>query len=141
VSAVDRVLDKLDRVKPTAPGRWASACPCCQSRRGRPISLRETTEGIVLLHVFCGCQKADVLAALGLTLADLFDRPVNHHIAPSRSRIPARDLLELVSFEVDAAAIILAAVIEGKSCSELAWQRLAQAAARIGRAKVHCHER
>ena len=102
MSAVDRVLDKLDRVRPTGPRRWAAACPCCQSRRGRPISLFETTDGIVLLHVFCGCQKADVLAALGLTLADLFERPVNHHIAPSRSRIPARDLLELVSFEIDA---------------------------------------
>jgi hypothetical protein len=78
-----------------------------------------------------------VLAAAGLQLADLFPEKLGHHFAPSRSRIPARDLLACVGEEIDCAAIILADVREGTAISEIAWQRLARAAARINAARGH----
>jgi hypothetical protein len=56
--------------------RYMAGCPCCDSRRGRPVSLRVTDNGRVLVHAFCGHETEDVLAALGLTLADLFDKPL-----------------------------------------------------------------
>lgn len=137
MSAAERLLDRLDRPKPTGPGRWVAGCPCCQSRHGRPISVRALDDGRVLLHAFCGCEKSAVLGALGLQLADLFEKPLAHHLPPSASRIPARDLLETIAFEVDVAAIILADVVEGRGIGELGWSRLAQAAARIGAARAH----
>jgi hypothetical protein len=123
MSAAARILDRLDRVKPTGPGRWVARCPAHEDRTPS-LSIRETDDGRVLVHDFGGCNTEDVLAALGLQLCDLFDAPVGHQLAPARSRIPARDLLELVSFEIDVAVIILA-----------------QASARIGAAKVHARGR
>src|SRR5205807_4595239 len=125
----------------TQPGHWKSGCPVCQSRSGRPVSVRETDDRRVLIHAFCGCSTEAVLAAVGLQLADLFDVPIGQHAAPHRSRVPALDVLELVSFEIDSAAIILADVVEGRSISELAWQRVAKAAARSGIAQAHVHGR
>jgi hypothetical protein len=33
------VLDRLHRVKPTKPGQWMAGCPCCASRKGRPLAV------------------------------------------------------------------------------------------------------
>jgi hypothetical protein len=136
LNAAAKVLDRLHNVKQTRPGKWAAGCPCCESKRGRPISIREVDDRI-LIHPFCGCTTEAVLSTLGLSLADLYDAPLGQQFAPSKSRVPARDLLELVSYEVDVAVIILAEVIDGKTIDETGWQRLAAAARRIGTARDH----
>jgi hypothetical protein len=132
-----RLLGALHNVKPAGPDRWAAGCPCCQSKRGRPVSVRQTGDGRVLIHAFCGCTTESVLGALGLQLSDLFDAPLGHHLPPASTSISARDLLSVVSHEVDVAAILLAQVADGKSITEDEWQRVAQAAARIGQARGH----
>ena len=82
----------------------------------------------------------DVVAALGIELADLFEKPVGHYAAPSRSRIPARDVLTAVAHELDVAAVLLADVAEVRTVTEEQWQRIATAAARIGAARMHVHD-
>jgi hypothetical protein len=98
------------------------------------LSIRELDDGRVLLHDFGGCETGDVLAALGLTLADLYERPLGH-FAASHSRIPARDLLEVIDHEITVAAIILADVRLSRAVTDEQWTRLAQATARIGAAR------
>jgi len=138
MSAAARVLDRLERVKPTGPGRWIAACPAHEDR-APSLSIRETDDGRVLLHDFAGCDIENVLAAMGLELRDLFERPPEPYSAASRSRIPARDLLELISHEVDVTVIIIAEMIDAQTPTEEGWRRLALAAARIGRARDHAH--
>lgn len=140
MSAAARALDRLDGVKATGPGRWVAKCPG-HADRSPSLSIRETDDGRVLLHDFGGCSTDSVIEAMGLTLSDLFDKPVEHYTAPSHSRIPARDVLELVSREIDVAIILLTRVLDARSISEPQWQRLAQASARIGRARDHVHGR
>ena len=137
MSALAKILDRLDRPKQTRPGQWVAGCPCCQSKRGRPISIRENDDGRVLLNPFCGCETGDVLAALGLTLADLFERPIANHVPPSSSRISPRDLLQLLDEEILVAAIIAHDFLNKRALAETEWQRLAKAAARIGVARDH----
>ena len=140
MSALAKILDRLDRPKQTRPGQWMAGCPCCQSKRGRPISIRETDDGRVLLNAFCGCKTDDLLAALDLTLADLFERPVANHAPPSSSRISARDLLQLLDEEILVAAIIAADFRNKRAIDETNWKRLAQAAHRIGAARNHLRD-
>jgi hypothetical protein len=139
VNAAAKLLDRLERVKQTAPGRWLARCPAHEDH-SPSLSVRELDDGRLLLYDFGGCETGAVLAALGLTLADLFEKPLGN-FAPSHSRIPARDLLEVISEEVTAVAIIGAAMLAKKTVTETDWQRLAQAAARIGRARDHAHGR
>jgi hypothetical protein len=138
VSAAALILDRLERVKPTGPGRWIAACPAHKDK-SPSLSIRETDDGRVLLHDFGGCPTGDVLASLGVGLSDLFDKPLTHFAAPSKSRVPARDVLELISCEVDVAMVLLTETIAAKDIGNIGWQRLAQAAARIGRARDHVH--
>lgn len=137
MSAATKVLDRLGRVKQTAPSRWLARCPAHEDR-APSLSIRELDDGRVLLYDFGGCETGDVVAALGLTLADLFEKPLGN-FQRSHSRVPARDLLEIISEETSVAAIIAADLLANKTISESDWQRLAKAAARIGSARDHAH--
>jgi hypothetical protein len=138
MSAATKLLDCLDRPKQIRAGSWAAGCPCCQSKRGRPLSVRELDDGRVLLHAFCGCSTEAVLGVLGLTLTDLFPERITgsgaDQFKPAASRIPARDLLQIISEETSVVAIIAADMIAKKNISDTDWQRLALAASRIGKA-------
>jgi hypothetical protein len=57
--------------------------------------------------------------------------------APASSRISARDLLAIISEEVSVVAITAIDFLERRVISEEDWARLAQAAARIGKARDH----
>jgi hypothetical protein len=50
---------------------WTARCPGHDDRNAS-LSVGRS-EGMALVHCHAGCDTADVLAALGLTLADLFD--------------------------------------------------------------------
>jgi hypothetical protein len=138
VSAATRILDRLERVRETAPGRWLARCPA-HPDRSPSLSVRELDDGRVLLHDFGGCDASAVLSALGLEMSDLFDKPLGN-LRPSRSRIPARDLLEIISEETSVVAIVAADLIGKKAVTEADWQRLAKAASRIGAARDHARD-
>jgi hypothetical protein len=136
MSAAQKLLDRLPRVKQLRPNDYISGCPAHGSRQGRPLHITALDDGRVLLHPFCGCQIGDVLAAIGLSLADLFDTPLGDFQA-TRSSVPARDLLQILDHEITVAAIILGDVLRDRAADISQWKRLAEAAARIGRARDH----
>lgn len=80
-----------------------------------------------------GCHVSDVLAALGLDMADLFPDRLDHHLPPTRSRLPARDLLTVLNSEALAVGTILGTFMETRELDEHSWQRLSTAVSRIGK--------
>lgn len=142
--AASKLLDRLDGVRQSGAGRWIARCPAHEDR-SPSLSVREVEDGRTLLHCFAGCETEAVLSAVGLTLGDLFERPLGD-LAPPRSTIPARDLLEVLDHEAVVAVLILNEVIERRRLNESQVQRLVTAAARIGKARdmtnpmrVTCH--
>jgi hypothetical protein len=129
------LLDRLDRVKQTGAGRWLARCPNHEDR-SPSLSIRELDDGRVLLHDFGGCSTGDVLAALGLQMGDLFEKPLGD-LAPSHSRVPAVDLLKLADHEILVAALILDDVVAHRRINPDQLSRLTQAAAKIGRLRDH----
>jgi hypothetical protein len=134
VTALTTILNAVDRAKQVKPSQWMSACPCCRSRKGRPLAITEAGDR-VLLHAFCGCTTESVLGALGLTVTDLFDTPREHRQEPMRARVSARDVLASVSQEVTFVAIIAAYMLEHKTITESDWERLSRASTRIAAAR------
>jgi hypothetical protein len=100
------------------------------------LSIRELDDGRVLVYDFAGCEVGDVLAAVGLTLGDLFERRLGD-LQPTHSQVPARDRLEIIDHEVTVAALIVADVLKDRAADEAQWKRLAEACVRIGRARDH----
>lgn len=136
MTAVSQVLDCVQRARRVKPSQWMAACPCCQSRKGRPLSITESGDR-VLLHAFCGCQTDDVLGALGLSVTDLFDAPKEHRREPQAPRISPRDVLASLSQEVTFVSLLAADFLERKEITEADWVRLAKAASRISAARDH----
>lgn len=135
------LLDRLERIKQTGPGRWIAACPA-HDDRSPSLSIRELDDGRVLLHDFGGCDTEAVLSALGLSMSDLFREPLPGRgeaqgYTPTRSRIPARDLLEIIDHEVLVAVLVIDDVLATGTVTEEQRGRLTKAAARIGRARDH----
>jgi hypothetical protein len=136
------ILDRLERVKQTGPDRGLASCPGPLHARGdrnRSLSWRQVDERL-LIHCFAGCEPGEILSAVGLSLSDLFDRPLAHQVPPARWRIPARDLLEVISAEVSVVSIVAADLLAKKTVAEADWLRLSTAASRIHRARDHLHE-
>ncbi len=70
-SPVDLLLARLDGVKQAGPGKWQATCPA-HDDRSPSLSIRETDDGTVLIHCWAGCGAAEIVAAAGLGLSDLF---------------------------------------------------------------------
>ncbi len=75
---IELVLGKLEGAHTHSDG-YSAHCPCPDHGRGRgdrnrSLSVKEGKDGRVLMHCFAGCETADVAAALGLNMADLFER-------------------------------------------------------------------
>lgn len=88
---VERLLPRLDGVRRSGAG-WRADCPLGHRSKGT-LSISEFTDGTVLLKDHAGCGAAEILAALGLTLADLFvERPQDtQHVKTPQERREARE--------------------------------------------------
>ncbi|WP_215876579.1 hypothetical protein HF292_007450 [Acidithiobacillus ferruginosus] len=131
---IDAVLHRLDRVKRTAPGKWIALCPAHDDRRPS-LSIREADDGRVLLKCWSGCGAAEIVSALGLSLADLFpgDRRglSDHGTGPMRRPFDYRDALQGIAHEATVARLIVEAVNRGEEMDAESLDRLALAEERI----------
>ena len=67
---IEDVLQRLEGVRPHGAGKWSAQCPAHQDKNPS-LSIGEEADRI-LLHCFACCDNRDIVAALGLTMADLF---------------------------------------------------------------------
>ena len=65
------VLGRLEKVKPTGQGKWMARCPAHEDNTPS-LSIAEVDDGKVLVYCHAGCSHKDVVAAMGLTVKDLF---------------------------------------------------------------------
>ena len=130
------LIDALAGVKQTRPNRWIAKCPA-HDDRSPSLAISELADGQILIHCFAGCAATDVMAAVGLRLSDLYPEPLGHHFRPTRSRIPARDLLALIDHEALAIGLIVGQFMETHTLPEAGHQRLVTAISRIGKARLH----
>lgn len=101
MSAAQRLLDRLEKVRTVAPQRWMAKCPAHDEKTGS-LSIRETDDGRVLLHCFGGgCPAGDIVAAVGLSLGDLFDKPLAHQLKGQEGKHwhAAKEALRSIQFD------------------------------------------
>ena len=77
---LDQVLARIANVHHTG-GRVSARCPAHEDTRNS-LSIGEDEDGTVLLHCFVGCTTEQVVAAIDLTLADLFPTNCTHGDLP-----------------------------------------------------------
>lgn len=128
---IDKLLSRLEGVKKTGAGRWIARCPAHEDRRPS-LSIRETDDGRILVHCFGGCSASDVVDAAGLSLADLFERPISNlkHLRPRERFVPS-DVWQCVAFEAAVAHVAASDVAAGRPISQADAKRAALAAERL----------
>lgn len=141
---VHALLARLDKVKKSGPGRWLACCPA-HDDRSPSLSVRETDDGTILIKCWSGCGAGDVVAAVGMSLSDLFpNRPDDDFKKAKRpgQRWVPRDVLEAVASEALIALLAAEAVHGGNSLSDDDRSRLAVAAGRLRAAakEVGCYD-
>lgn len=131
MSLADRLLSRLDGVRQRAPDRWMARCPAHEDRTAS-LSVRETSDGKVLLKCFAECPYDEILAAIELDASALFERS-DHYDTPHRERRPwpASDVLRCVVYEATVVAVGAAAMSEGREVTQADRDRLMVAAGRL----------
>ena len=99
---IETLLSRLERVHRSGKG-WRCDCPNSHRARGS-LSVLQGDDGRVLLHCFAGCDVADILDTLGLSMADIM--PARLRDASPEGRRKAREHFKLAS--VNAALSVVA---------------------------------
>lgn len=133
MTAAAKLLDRLDRVQARGKGQWYASCPTEAHKHGdrsRGLSVRETSDGTVLIHCFAGCSPAEILEAVNLELRDLFPEKLEARKG-KRQTWDHRDLLIVIRDEALIVACAAGWLVDGKLINPDDVDRVALAATRI----------
>lgn len=127
----ERILSLLAGVKSTGPDRWIARCPA-HADRHPSLSVRETGGGTLLVKCWTGCGAADIVAALGLELRDLFpvSRADHRPLRPGERWSPG-DVLRCLAREAWVVLIAARDMLHGQALPKADVERLATAAQRF----------
>jgi hypothetical protein len=133
--SIDALVSRLSGVRMTGLSKGIALCPA-HPDRSPSLSFREIDDGRVLIKCFGGCGALDVLDALGLSWSVLFPESGHQNAPPSKSKIPAGDLLAIVDHEITVAVLILQEIVTQRTVKDSQVQRLLTAAARVSTARL-----
>jgi len=90
----DKLIERLEHCKPSGNGKWLARCPA-HADKSPSLSIKETSDGRVLVHCFAGCGALDVISALDLDWDDLFpeDLTENYHKTRRQHQYTADELV------------------------------------------------
>ncbi len=130
MSNVEALLHRLDKVRTSGNGKWMACCPAHQDRNPS-LGIKLLDDGKILINCLSGCSPGDVMAAIGLSLKDLFpDGPISHH----SNGMPAwkiKKYQEALEHEQRVWGLSRADIAKGKLLSPEDMKRAKKAASRI----------
>ena len=127
--SIDNLLNRLDKVRKTASSSWKACCPAHEDKTPS-LHIKETDDGVILIHCFSGCTPQNILANVGLDMNDLFPKPLGH-FSPIRRPYPAAEVLRAISFEALVVANSGSQLLNGKPLNFVERERLMTAISRL----------
>lgn len=118
---IQNIIDRLDKLKKAGKG-YQARCPAHEDN-GPSLSLRVGDDGRVLLHCHAGCSTASVVAALGLSMSDLFPPSSTPRRPPPAPGVSRRELHAAVDFERSILFILHCDIKSGKTISQTDMRR------------------
>jgi len=141
LSPIDDFLSRLQGVRKHGEACRAN-CPNGHSSRGT-LSIAAGHDGRVLLHCFAGCEPADIVAAVGMRLADLYPERVTRMTPEERrvARIRAKEAnwaaaLGVLATEATVTEVACEMIGRGEALSPADIERVHLASQRIHDARM-----
>jgi len=128
--SAELILDRLEGVKCTGESRWLANCPAHNDRHPS-LSIKETSEGVVLLKCWSGCTAHEIASAAGISLSELFPSSSVMHRKGERRPFPTADVFRALADEMLFIAMSSCDLIKGKALTETDHQRLLLAVGRV----------
>lgn len=129
--AIDTLLSRLKKVQKNGAASWMCLCPG-HSDRSRSMKVTQAPDGRTLIHCFAGCEPDNILAAVGLSIEDLFDDPLFHKAKPIKgTKVYPREVLQAIRTELMIVILSANDLRKGKSLSEVDRERLDLSYSRI----------
>ena len=124
----EKILDRLELVRETGPGRWTARCPAHDDKTPS-LAIRDV-DGKLLLHCFAQCSLHEIVSAAGLELSDLFpDKPGSNK--PISNPFPATDILRCLSNEFTVVMLVASDLARDGNLNSETKGRLLQSASRF----------
>tara|TARA_R110000796_G_scaffold76768_3_gene171582 strand:+ start:1446 stop:1871 length:426 start_codon:yes stop_codon:yes gene_type:complete len=79
--SVEVLLARLEKVRASGGDSWRAQCPCGHASTGQ-MSIKLLSSGSILIHCHAGHSPMDIVEAMGLSMSDLFEKPLDQHIRP-----------------------------------------------------------
>ena len=127
-SPLDLLLPHLEGVRRTGQGRYVARCPA-HGDKHPSLAIRETDDGVLLLHCFAGCDVGSVVGAVGLDISSLYPQKQAANRKPERRPFNTNDLLILAAWESLVASLVSSDIAHGRDSADR--QRLLTAASRL----------
>lgn len=141
LSPIDDFLSRLQGVRKHGESCRAD-CPNGHSSRGT-LSIATGHDGRVLLHCFAGCESADIVAAVGMRLADLYPERVTRMTPEERraARLRAKEAnwaaaLGVLATEATVMEVACEMIGRGEALSPADIERVHLASRRIHDARM-----
>ncbi len=91
MNPIDLIRDRLGVSKSSQ--KFSVKCPAHEDS-SPSLSVKALDDGRVLIHCFAGCSAPDVLAAIGLTLSDLYPKGALGELSGKPHRRPENNLYQ-----------------------------------------------
>lgn len=133
---IDRLLPRLDGIKPMGDARWLALCPSHVDKRPS-LSVRETDDGTLLIKCWAGCGVAEIVGALRLHLRDLFPAKPwtpGQQRRPLRRRWFPHEAMTALEGELWLAAVLAGDIARRGTATPDEATRLTRVAARVAAA-------
>lgn len=118
---IEEIAQRLN-AKPTRHKKqeWTACCPAHEDK-SPSLHLKLATNGNILIHCFAGCSIADICAAIGLDLSDLFPEAIRYVPKSERNKayVSGDAMLEILYREATIIHAAASAMYHGEELSDL----------------------
>ena len=135
--SVEDLLSRLSKVRKMGADRWMACCPA-HADKSPSLSIRECSDGRVLVHCWTGCSVESILDSVGMTFDDLFpERLTDFSLPRVKPAFSAREVLAAMLPETLSIALIGRQMMSGIANDEKTQQALILAVSRIASAHAY----
>jgi len=115
--AIELLKTRLKKMRHRGHGRYTAQCPAHEDR-GPSLSIKETDDGMLLMHCFAGCHIDAICGAIGVQLSDLF--PPKEYIDSRKYDPKPRKNYKKCLFLAEKNALLVSA-LAGKIIQDKDW--------------------
>jgi hypothetical protein len=132
--SAELLISRLHKVRSNGQGRWMACCPAHEDKNPS-LSVKQESDGRVLIQCFAGCDTRDVLIAVDLDWEDVMPpEPIYQKAKPIASRLLPSDALRVIQFEARLVCLAAFDLDKGKKLDGKDLDRLKVAITRINTA-------